>query len=160
MSTRCQYFYTLGEEVYFTRNWGFYSEGVLLWRIGVGYSQHVKWFLKTYKFWLLKSYFCILMERKLLRLGPPYPRSCMDKLIRMHTKMHTNGEPCSPSLAIAGFVKEWFRVWVPLLAPNISDLAPKTVRTNADKWLICVQSAYKIRRKLRILFVGCLTVKN
>ena len=78
----------------------------------------------------------------------------MDK---MHTKMHTNWESYSPSLAIAGFVKEGFRVRVPLLAPNISDLVPKTVRTNADKWLICVQIAYKIRRKLRILLGGCMT---
>ena len=31
--------------------------------------------------------------------------------------MHTNGGPCSPSLAIAGFVKEGFRVRVPLLTP-------------------------------------------
>ena len=36
----------------------------------------------------------------------------------MHTKMYTNGGPCSPSLAIAGFVKEVFWVRVPLLAPR------------------------------------------
>ena len=97
------------------------------------------------------------LERKLLRLEPPYPRSCMDNL---RTNLRTNGGPCSPSLAIAGSVKEGFRVRVPLLSPNISDLAPKTVGTNADKWLICGQIAYNIRRKLRILLGGCLTVKN
>ena len=51
----------------------------------------------------------------------------------MQTKMQTNGESYSPNLAIAGFVKEGFRVRVPPLAHNISDLAPKCVRTFADK---------------------------
>ena len=81
-----------------------------------------------------------LVVKKLLRLGPPYPRSCMDK---MHTKMHTNGEPCSPSLAIVGFVKEGFRVRVPLLAPNINDLAPKMLWTISDKPYSCGQNADK-----------------
>ena len=36
----------------------------------------------------------------------------------MQTKMQTKWESCSPSLAIAGFVKEGFRVRVPLLAPR------------------------------------------
>ena len=81
----------------------------------------------------------------------------MDKLILNADKNADKWGPCSLTHAIAGFVKEGFRVRVPLLAPNISDLVPKTVQTNADKWLICVQIAYKIRRKLRILLGGCLT---
>ena len=36
----------------------------------------------------------------------------------MQTKMQTNGGPCSPSLAIAGFVRGVYRVRVPLLAPD------------------------------------------
>ena len=51
----------------------------------------------------------------------------------MQTKMQTNGESYSPNLAIAGFVKEGFRVRVPTLAYNISDLSPKTMHTNAYK---------------------------
>ena len=47
--------------------------------------------------------------------------------------MQTKWESCSPSLAIAGFVKEGFRVRVPPLAYNISDLSPKTMHTNAYK---------------------------
>ena len=64
----------------------------------------------------------------------------MDK---MQTKMQTNGESCSPSPAIAGFVKEGFRVRVPPLAHNISDLSPKKMHTNADKALECRQNADK-----------------
>ena len=84
-----------------------------------------------------------LVRKRLWRLGLLYPRSCMDKLIRMHTKMHTNGEPCSPSLAIVGFVKEGFRVRDPLLAPNIDDLAPKMLWTISDKPYSCRQNADK-----------------
>ena len=36
-------------------------------------------------------------------------------------------------------------VRVPLLAHNISDLTPKTVRTSADKLYICGQNADKMR---------------
>ncbi|RZO47461.1 MAG: hypothetical protein EVA81_01150 [Proteobacteria bacterium] len=51
--------------------------------------------------------------------------------------------PCSPSHAIAGIVRTGNRVRVPLLAPNISDLAPKPVRTSADKRYICGQNTDK-----------------
>jgi len=61
----------------------------------------------------------------------------------MQTKMQTNGEPCSPSLAIAGYTWRGYRVRVPPLAPNISDLTPKTMQTNADKALECRQNADK-----------------
>ena len=58
----------------------------------------------------------------------------------MQTKMETKWESCSPSLAIAGFVKEGFRVRVPLLAHNINDLAPKTVWTSVDITSKCGQN--------------------
>ena len=77
----------------------------------------------------------------------------------MQTKMQTNGESYSPNLAIAGFVKEGFRVRVPLLAHNINDLAPKTVWTSVDITSKCGQSVDKIRMELGILLGGCLTVK-
>ena len=51
----------------------------------------------------------------------------------MHTKMHTNGGRAPQALQLQGFAWGAYRVRVPPLAPNISDLAPKTVRTNADK---------------------------
>jgi hypothetical protein len=43
-----------------------------------------------------------LVVKKLLRLGPPYPRSCMDKPIRMHTKMHTNEGRAPRALQLQG----------------------------------------------------------
>ena len=43
------------------------------------------------------------LEKKLLRLEQTYPRNCMDKSIRMHTKMHTNWERRSAIPLIAGF---------------------------------------------------------
>ena len=78
----------------------------------------------------------------------------------MQTKMQTKWESCSPSLAIAGFVKEGFRIRVPLLTHNINDLAPKTVWTSVDITSKCGQSVDKIRMELGILLGGCLTVKN
>ena len=46
-------------------------------------------------------------------------------------------------------VRRWMRHWWaprtsnPCYSSNISDLTPKTVRTFADKWLICGQNADK-----------------
>ena len=72
------------------------------------------------------------LEKRLLRLGPPFPRSCMDKLILNADKNADKWRPCSPTHAIAGFVKEEFRVRVSLLAHNIIYLAPKTMHTNGS----------------------------
>ena len=58
------------------------------------------------------------LERKLLRLVQPFPRSCMDKQNRMHTKMHTKYERRSASLANAGFAKIVPRVRIPLPPPH------------------------------------------
>jgi len=57
------------------------------------------------------------LEKRLLRLVQPFPRSCMDKQNQMHTKMHTNWERHSASLANAGFANIVPRVRIPLPPP-------------------------------------------
>ena len=69
----------------------------------------------------------------------------------MHTIMQTNGEPCSPTHAIAGFVKEGFRVRVPPLAHDISDLTPKNMHTNAYNSLECIRNPYKLEGETWVL---------
>ena len=58
------------------------------------------------------------LAKRLLRLVQPFPRSCMDKQNRMHTKMHTKYERRSASLAIAGFANIVPRVRIPLPPPH------------------------------------------
>ncbi|SVB79228.1 uncharacterized protein METZ01_LOCUS232082 [marine metagenome] len=61
----------------------------------------------------------------------------------MHTKMHTKYERRSASLAIAGFADLVPRVRIPGVSYNISDLALKTMHTNAYEWFECIRDAYK-----------------
>jgi len=57
--------------------------------------------------------------------------------------MHTNWERHSASLAIAGFANIVPRVRIPGVLYNISDLALKTMHTNAYEWFECIRDAYK-----------------
>ena len=59
------------------------------------------------------------LAKRLLRLVQPFPRSCMDKQNRMHTKMHTKYERRSASLAIAGFANIVPRVRIPPSPPHL-----------------------------------------
>ena len=83
------------------------------------------------------------LAKRLLRLVQPFPRSCMDKQNRMHTKMHTKYERRSASLAIAGFANIVPRVRIPLPPPNISNLTLKNMHTNAYNSFECIPNAYK-----------------
>ena len=42
---------------------------------------------------------------------------------------------------VAQLVELW--IVIPMLPSDISDLAPKTMHTNAYKWLECIPNAYK-----------------
>ena len=57
--------------------------------------------------------------------------------------MHTNWERHSASLAIAGFANIVPGVRIPGVLYNISDLALKTMHTNAYEWFECIRDAYK-----------------
>ena len=57
--------------------------------------------------------------------------------------MHTNWERRSASLANAGFANIVPRVRIPGVLYNISDLALKTMHTNAYEWFECIRDAYK-----------------
>ena len=62
----------------------------------------------------------------------------MDKPIRMHTKMHTNWEQHSASLAIAGFACGEHRVRIPLPPPHLdfitSHYIPKKLTNPVTDW--------------------------
>ena len=70
---------------------------------------------------------------------------------RMHTKMHTNGFPpkwgIPQTVGVTGMagVAQLVELWIviPMPPSNISDLTPKSMHTNAYKWLECIRDAYK-----------------
>ena len=70
------------------------------------------------------------LEKRLLRLMQPFPRSCMNKQNRMQTKMHTKYDRRSASLANAGFANIVPRVRIPLSPPQhysiLSHIIPDT----------------------------------
>jgi hypothetical protein len=71
---------------------------------------------------------------------------------RMHTKMHTNGFPpkwgIPQTVGITGMagVAQLVELWIviPMPPSDISDLTPKSMQTNAYKWLECIRDAYKL----------------
>jgi len=71
---------------------------------------------------------------------------------RMHTKMHTNGLfNILNNLQVIGItgmagVAQLVELWIviPMLPSDISDLSPKSMHTNAYKWLECIRDAYKL----------------
>ena len=111
---RTQYIASIG----FNYNvWGFYLEGVWLWGlVGITYSE---WMCHLGNNLLpVQRVIRTFLEKRLLRLVQPFPRSCMDKQNQMHTKMHTNWERHSASLANAGFANIVPRVRIPLPPPH------------------------------------------
>ena len=65
--------------------------------------------------------------------------------------MHTNGlfnfMYISQIVGVTGMagVAQLVELWIviPMPPSNISDLSPKTMHTNAYKWLECIRDAYK-----------------
>ena len=57
--------------------------------------------------------------------------------------MHTKFDYHFASLAIAGFADPDPRVRIPGVLYNFSDLALKTMHTNAYEWFECIRDAYK-----------------